>query len=282
MPALASSAPSAPAAWSLGSRSPGCAPAGADPRCESSMAWKALDVAPRPFRSAALILGQLEQRGSVAPRHAGHHGIVRSEHVENSLAPRKEIGIGSAAETRCTWPRNIEARGGRRPRRRPVPARAYHAPRGAATGRMCMECRMRSRRAGPSWRPEMLLSRSTPSPCRSRSIWPRRRWSSSTCSATSSSRAASARRSATTCRGCSRAVAPCRAMLAAARAARHAGHPHARGPPARSVRRAAGQDRARRAGLRIGDPGPMGRILVRGEPGHDIVAGALSARRASR
>ena len=29
---------------------------------------------------------------------------------------------------------------------------------------------------------------------------------------------------------------------------------------------------------RIGDPGPMGRILVRGEPGHDIVAGALPGR----
>ncbi|MDT7952929.1 MAG: cysteine hydrolase, partial [Acetobacteraceae bacterium] len=25
------------------------------------------------------------------------------------------------------------------------------------------------------------------------------------------------------------------------------------------------------AGLRIGDPGPMGRILIQGEPGHDII-----------
>ncbi len=30
---------------------------------------------------------------------------------------------------------------------------------------------------------------------------------------------------------------------------------------------------------RIGDPGPMGRILIRGEPGHDIVAAALPGRR---
>jgi biuret amidohydrolase len=67
------------------------------------------------------------------------------------------------------------------------------------------------------------------------------------------------------------AVGPCREVLAAARAAgllvihTREGHrpdltdcPPAkweRGPP----------------GWRIGDPGPMGRILIRGEPGHDIV-----------
>ena len=44
-----------------------------------------------------------------------------------------------------------------------------------------------------------------------------------------------------------RAVAPCKAVLEAARARRHAGHPYPRGPPPRSVRRAEGQDRARQA-----------------------------------
>ena len=33
---------------------------------------------------------------------------------------------------------------------------------------------------------------------------------------------------------------------------------------------------------RIGDPGPMGRILIRGEAGHDIISAALSARRRDR
>ena len=34
--------------------------------------------------------------------------------------------------------------------------------------------------------------------------------------------------------------------------------------------------------LRIGDPGPMGRILIRGEAGHDIISVAVSARQRDR
>jgi nicotinamidase-related amidase len=67
-------------------------------------------------------------------------------------------------------------------------------------------------------------------------------------------------------------VAPCRDLLAIARAAgivvMHTREGHrpdlADAPPAKL-------DRAP-PGMRIGDPGPMGRILIRGEPGHDIVA----------
>ena len=67
------------------------------------------------------------------------------------------------------------------------------------------------------------------------------------------------------------AVAPCRAMLAAARNAgllvihTREGHlPDLSDAPPAKIERGAPT-------LRIGDPGPMGRILVRGEPGHDIV-----------
>ncbi len=67
------------------------------------------------------------------------------------------------------------------------------------------------------------------------------------------------------------AVAPARALLQGARAARltvvHTRECHASDladcPPSK-------RDRGS-ASLRIGDPGPMGRILVRGEPGADIV-----------
>ncbi|MEW6639221.1 MAG: isochorismatase family cysteine hydrolase [Pseudomonadota bacterium] len=67
------------------------------------------------------------------------------------------------------------------------------------------------------------------------------------------------------------AVAPCAAMLAAARARGltiiHTREGHlpdlSDAPPAKVAR---GAPR-----LRIGDPGPMGRILIRGEAGHDIV-----------
>ncbi len=68
------------------------------------------------------------------------------------------------------------------------------------------------------------------------------------------------------------AVAPCQAVLAAARAAGmlviHTREGHradlSDAPPLKVER---GDER-----LRIGAPGPMGRILIRGEAGHDIVA----------
>jgi nicotinamidase-related amidase len=67
------------------------------------------------------------------------------------------------------------------------------------------------------------------------------------------------------------AVVPCRAVLNAARRAgllvihTREGHlPNLSDAPRAKVERGA-------PSLRIGDPGPMGRILVRGEPGHDIV-----------
>jgi nicotinamidase-related amidase len=68
------------------------------------------------------------------------------------------------------------------------------------------------------------------------------------------------------------AVAPCRAVLDAARArgllvihTREGHRPDLSDAPRLKV------DRGDPA-LRIGAPGPMGRILVRGEPGHDIIA----------
>jgi nicotinamidase-related amidase len=67
------------------------------------------------------------------------------------------------------------------------------------------------------------------------------------------------------------AVGPCRAVLAAARNAgllvihtREGHRPDLSDAPPLKVERG---DPA----LRIGAPGPMGRILVRGEPGHDII-----------
>jgi nicotinamidase-related amidase len=67
------------------------------------------------------------------------------------------------------------------------------------------------------------------------------------------------------------AVAPCQAVLAAARAAgmfvihTREGHlPDLSDAPPLKIER--GDPR-----LRIGAPGPMGRILIRGEPGHDII-----------
>jgi len=68
------------------------------------------------------------------------------------------------------------------------------------------------------------------------------------------------------------AVAPCRAVLAAARQngmlvihTREGHRPDLTDAPRHKVERG---DPA----MRIGAPGPMGRILVRGEPGHDIIA----------
>src|SRR6266436_1310337 len=67
------------------------------------------------------------------------------------------------------------------------------------------------------------------------------------------------------------AVAPCREVLAAARRAgllvihtREGHRPDLSDAPPLKVERGD-------VALRIGAPGPMGRILVRGEPGHDII-----------
>ena len=67
------------------------------------------------------------------------------------------------------------------------------------------------------------------------------------------------------------AVEPCKAVLAAARAAgilvihtREGHRPDLSDAPPAKVERGS-------PSKRIGDPGPMGRILIRGEPGHDII-----------
>src|ERR1700704_4490786 len=67
------------------------------------------------------------------------------------------------------------------------------------------------------------------------------------------------------------AVGPCREVLAAARAAKLLVIQPREGPrPALSDAPRAKVERGEPA-MRIGAPGPMGRILVRGEPGHDII-----------
>ena len=70
----------------------------------------------------------------------------------------------------------------------------------------------------------------------------------------------------------SAAIPPCRALLFAVRTAgmlvihtREGHHPDLSDAPLSKIERG-------RPGHRIGDPGPLGRILIRGEPGHDIVA----------
>jgi nicotinamidase-related amidase len=67
------------------------------------------------------------------------------------------------------------------------------------------------------------------------------------------------------------AIGPCRALLAGARAAgmlvihtREGHRPDLSDAPPAKVERGA-------PSLRIGSPGPMGRILIRGEAGHDII-----------
>src|SRR5712692_5532953 len=67
------------------------------------------------------------------------------------------------------------------------------------------------------------------------------------------------------------AVAPCRAVLDAARRfgllvihTREGHRPDLADAPPAKVERGA-------PSMRIGEPGPMGRILIRGEPGHDFI-----------
>ncbi|MCR5868779.1 MAG: cysteine hydrolase family protein [Aquincola tertiaricarbonis] len=67
------------------------------------------------------------------------------------------------------------------------------------------------------------------------------------------------------------AIVPCQRLLSAARAAgllvihtREGHRPDLSDAPPAKVQRGA-------PSLRIGAPGPMGRILIRGEPGHDII-----------
>jgi nicotinamidase-related amidase len=60
-------------------------------------------------------------------------------------------------------------------------------------------------------------------------------------------------------------------MLDAARAAGMLVDPHARRAPARPRDAPPAKVNRGAPSLRIGAPGPMGRILVRGEPGHDII-----------
>src|SRR5690606_36886469 len=68
-----------------------------------------------------------------------------------------------------------------------------------------------------------------------------------------------------------RAVEPCRKLLAAARRRQllvvHTREGHR---PDLSDAHPSKLERGSPS-LRIGDPGPMGRILIRGEPGHDII-----------
>jgi nicotinamidase-related amidase len=69
------------------------------------------------------------------------------------------------------------------------------------------------------------------------------------------------------------AVAPCAAAIAAGMTIMHTREGHrpdlSDAPPAKLLRGEPSK--------RIGDPGPMGRILIRGEPGHDIVSALAPA-----
>ena len=132
-------------------------------------------------------------------------------------------------------------------------------------------CIQRRFREGSSWHPPReARSACPPAHIRSRSTRrPLRSWSS-TCSETSCSPVASAKPSATT-------SACCRGRRAAGRGAgrragRAAGDPHPRGSSARTCRTA--RRRSCSGASHLDDDrrvGPHGRILIRGEYGHDII-----------
>ena len=138
---------------------------------------------------------------------------------------------------------------------------------------MCRRSRIpTATRSASTWR-GIDDRRSLPAPIPIRSSPATRRWSSSTCSATSSRRAASATASATTSRGCE-AIVPTdgAADLAVPRAPAGRSSTPARRtsptcPTARRARSARGNPT-----LHIGETGAMGRLLIAGEPGNQIVA----------
>ena len=136
MPAFSRTAPSA-LAWSSAEIT-GLRTSRRRSSLASSMAWKAFR-SPSTSASLPLILGKLEQRGSIAPRHARHHGIV-GRHVELSSRKRRENARPRRASRakrkslRATLPPPILRPAHTMRRRRSNHARVYGMPHAKAAG----------------------------------------------------------------------------------------------------------------------------------------------------